>query len=307
MVLLTGATGFLGSALLPRLAEREEVLAMHPPERDPRPLDGVRWIAQDLTAPLSPELPERIDAVIHLAQSRRHREFPEGAVDVHEVNAAATVRLLDYCWRAGGTTFTYASTGGVYAPGPEPVRESDVPQPINFYATSKLAGERAVERFRAILRGHCLRFFFIYGPGQRNMFIPGLISRIGEGREVTLAGADGIHMNPVYVQDAADAVLATLDLEESGTFNVAGPEVVSVRRIAERIGGLLDRAPRFAVGDPQPDLVACAELRDAILGAARVGVEEGLRRAVEAPAPRVVEAAVPRVAEAPQPRAVEAG
>jgi len=280
MILLTGATGFLGSTVLARLAEREEVVAMHRPGQDPPPVSGVRWIAQDLTAPLTAKLPDRIDAVVHLAQSRRYREFPEGAVDVHEVNAAATVRLLDYCRRAGATTFAYASSGGVYAPGPEAVRESDVPQPINFYTTSKLAGERAVEQFRGLLRGHVLRFFFIYGPGQRNMFVPGLISRIRERREVTLAGEEGIRMNPVYIEDAADAVLAVLDQRESATFNVAGPEVVSVRQIAERIGALLDEVPGFVVGEAQPDLVASTELRDAVIGAPRVTVGDGLRLTV---------------------------
>ncbi len=298
MVLLTGATGFLGSALLSLLAARDEVLAMHCPGHDPQPVDGARWIAQDLTAPLSPELPDRIDAVVHLAQSRRHREFPDGAVDIHEVNAAATVRLLDYCRRAGATTFTYASTGAVYVPGLEPLRESDVPRPGNFYATSKLAGERAVEQFRRVLCGHCLRFFFIHGPGQRNMFVPGLIARVREGREVALAGPDGVHMNPVYVQDAADAVLATLDLEEPSTLNVAGPEVISVREIAERIGRLVDRSPSFAIGDPGPDLVASTELRDALIGAPRVGFQDGLRRTVEASLSSAVEVGPPRVVDA---------
>ncbi len=282
MVLLTGSTGLVGSALLPRLAARGEVLAMHSPERDPRPVEGVRWIEQDLTQPLSPELPDRVDAVIHLAQSRRHREFPEGAIDMHEVNAAATVRLLDYCHRAGGTTFTFASTGGVYAPGQAPVRETDRLAPGNFYATSKLAGEQAVEQYRGLLRGHCLRPFFIYGPGQRNMFMPGLIVRVREEQEVALAGPEGIHVNPIYVEDAAAAVLATLDFDESVTVNVAGPEIVSVREIAEQIGRLVDREPKFAVGDPQPDIIAGNERRDALVGAPRVSFEEGLRRTVEA-------------------------
>lgn len=280
--LLTGGTGFLGMALLPQLAEHGEVVAMHRPGTSPAAIDGVRWIAQDLAAPLSDELPESIDAVIHLAQSRRYREFPEGAVDVHEVNAAATVRLLDYCRRTGGSTFTYASSGAVYAAGPAPVTEGDVPQPGNFYAVSKLAGEQAVEQFGSLLRAHTLRFFFIYGPGQENMFIPGLIGRVRSGDAVTLAGEDGIHVNPVYVDDAAAAVMATLDLTASRTLNVAGPTVVSVRQIAELAGRELQKEPSFALGDRQPDLVASTEHQVAALGAPAVTFEEGLRRTVEA-------------------------
>ncbi len=279
--LLTGATGFLGGALLPRLAERGEVVALHRPDASPAPMKGVRWIAQDLAAPLSNELPQTIDAVIHLAQSRLYREFPDAAVDVHEVNAAATVRLLDYCRRAGGTTFTYASSGAVYRPGSAPVSEDDEPHPGNFYAVSKLAGEQAVEQFRPVLRAHSLRFFFIYGPGQRNMFIPGLVQRVGTGEDVTLAGPDGIRVNPVFVDDAATAVLRTLELDDSHVVNVAGPDVVSVREIAELVGAILDRAPSFATAAAQADLVASIERQSAVLGAPRVSFEEGLRETVQ--------------------------
>lgn len=281
-VLVTGGSGFLGSVVLRQLGEGAEVVALHRPGAAHESIDGVRWVAQDLAAPLSSELPDRIDAVIHLAQSRRYREFPEGAVDVHEVNTAATVRLLDYCREAGGISFTYASSGAVYAAGPEPVRESDEPRPGNFYGVSKLAGELAVEQFRGVLKVHSLRFFFIYGPRQSNMFIPGLLGRVRGGQEVTLAGTDGIHVNPVYVEDAAAAVICTLELKDSHTLNVAGPVVVSVREIAEMGGRLLGRSPSFVSGDAQADLVASIERQSAALGAPRVGFEEGLRRTVEA-------------------------
>jgi UDP-glucose 4-epimerase len=280
--LLTGGSGFLGTAVLSRLAARGEVIALHRPGSQPAALDGVRWVAQDLAGPLSDELPDGIDGVIHLAQSRRYREFPDGAVDVYEVNTGATVRLLDYCRRAGGSTFTYASSGAVYASGPDPVAESDQPRPGNLYGASKLAGEQAVENFSGLLNGHSLRFFFIYGPGQSNMFIPGLLSRVRDGQDVTLAGVDGIRVNPVYVDDAADAVIATVDLPDSHMLNVAGPDVVSVRQIAELGGRLLAREPNFAQGEEQADLVASIEAQSAVLGEPTVGFEEGLRRTVEA-------------------------
>ncbi|MGD1050004.1 MAG: NAD(P)-dependent oxidoreductase [Solirubrobacteraceae bacterium] len=281
-VVVTGGTGFLGSAVVALLGSRGEVVALHRPGSAPEAVAGVRWVAQDLAAPLSAELPERVDAVVHLAQSRRYREFPDGAIDVYAVNSAMTVALLDYARRAGAATFTYASSGAIYASGPEPVHEDDTPRPANFYAVSKLAGELATEQFRSELRAHVLRFFFIYGPGQRNMFIPGVLGRIRDSQEVTLAGADGIHVNPVYVEDAAAAVAATLELADSATLNVAGPDVVSLREIAELGGRALGRAPSFAAADPQPDLVASIERMSAAVGAPKVGVEEGLRRTVEA-------------------------
>jgi UDP-glucose 4-epimerase len=280
-VLVTGGGGFLASALLPRLATRNDVFAVHRPDVEPSPIAGVRWLGLDLALPLAPSLPPAIDAVIHLAQSHRYREFPEGAVDMYEINAAATVRLLDYCRRAGGRAFIYASSGSIYAPGPDPVREDDQPAPPNFYAATKLAGEQAVEQFRGVLRAHVLRPFFIYGPKQRMMMMPGLLSRVREQHDVTLAGPDGIRINPIFVDDAADAVMAMLDVDQSQTLNLAGPDVVSIRQIAEIAGRLLDRTPSFAVGESQQDLIASIERQSETAGAPRVGFEEGLRRTVE--------------------------
>jgi nucleoside-diphosphate-sugar epimerase len=66
------------------------------------------------------------------------------------------------------------------------------------------------------------------------------------------------------------------------TLNVAGPDVVSLREIAELGGRALGCAPRFATADPQPDLVASIERMSTALGAPTVGMEQGLQRTVEA-------------------------
>ena len=281
-VLVTGGTGFTGRALLAALAERGDTV--HALVRPGGQLDveGVEAVEQDLTAVLGAGLPDSVDGVVHLAQSRRYREFPEGAADVFEVNANATVRLLDWARNAGARSFVYASSGAIYAPGPEPVREDDPPAPGNFYAVSKLAGELACEQFRGQLATHVLRFFFIYGPGQSDMFIPGILGRIGAGQEVSLAGEDGIRVNPVYVDDAVRAVIGALESPEALTLNVAGPDVVSLRELSELAGAALGREPRYTVGDPRPNVLASIDaLRAAGLGP-RVSFADGLRRTGDA-------------------------
>jgi len=65
-ILLTGGTGFLGAALLEPLAERDEVVAVYRPGTQPPSVDRVRWVEQDLAAPLTTDLPERVDAIVHL-------------------------------------------------------------------------------------------------------------------------------------------------------------------------------------------------------------------------------------------------
>lgn len=281
-VLVTGGTGLLGQAVLPLLTRRGDVAALHRPGTEPQAVNGVRWIEQDLASPLSATLPDRIEAVLHLAQSPRYREFPDGAVDVIAVNTMATTRLLDYCRSAGGETFVYASSGAVTGAGPAPMTE-DAPQASgNLYTVSKAAGEQVVAQFRSILRAHALRYFFIYGPGQRGMMMPGIIERVAAGQAVTLAGDDGIRLNPVYVDDAAHATVAALDLEKSATINVAGPETVTIRRIAELAGRELGVEPRFENGPGQADFVASIERMSDLLLAPATTPSQGLERMVAA-------------------------
>jgi UDP-glucose 4-epimerase len=281
-LLLTGATGFLGQALLPVLAQRDDVVALYRPGARPPAPERVRWVAQDLTAPLTDELPEHIDAVLHLAQSRRYREFPDGAIDVIGINTMATTRLLDYCHRAGGKTFVFASTGAVSGAGAKPIHEDDRPAPPNLYAISKHAGEQIVEQYRSVLAAHSLRYFFIYGPGQQGMMMPGIIGRVERGQDVQLAGQDGISINPVYVDDAARATAAALDLDDSATINIAGPQILTIRQIAELIGSELGKAPAFANVAEQPDFVASIERMGQLLAAPRTSPGEGLPRTVAA-------------------------
>jgi len=284
-VLVTGGTGLLGRAVLERLAGSARLVALHRPGGDPPALDRVEWVAQDLAAPLRDDLPARVDAVLHLAQSRRHRDFPDGAVDTFEVNAAATVRLLDWCRRAGGRRFVHASSGAVYAPGPTPLREDQPPAPPSFYGETKLAAERAVRAFGDCFDVAILRFFFVHGPLQDpGAFIPGLAARVRDGEPIQLRGPEGMRCNPIAVEDAAAAVEAAWRVEQpAGVVNVAGTEAVTLRALGERIGALLGVEPRFAEQPAGEDLVADVTHMHARLGRPRVGLDEALARTLSRP------------------------
>jgi nucleoside-diphosphate-sugar epimerase len=210
----------------------------------------------DLARPLDrTRLPEKIDAVVYLAQSSRFREFPETAEDVFQVNTAQVLSLLDYARRAGATNFVYASTGGVYAPSTEPLTEtSPLAEPMGFYPASKRAAEVLAEAFAPYMHVALLRYFFIYGAGQkREMLIPRLVDSVREGRLVALQGEDGLRINPVHASDAARATAAALRLEESATVNIAGPETLSLRQMCGIIGEETGRSPSF---DVQPAAAA---------------------------------------------------
>src|SRR5262245_66645035 len=112
-VVVTGAAGFIGSALLRRLAGHEVIAVIRPGCT----VAGAECIPLDLSQPLDVALlPSRIDVVIHLAQSSRARIFPQGAADAFAVHVASTAALLDWATRAGASRFCLVSTGSVYEP-----------------------------------------------------------------------------------------------------------------------------------------------------------------------------------------------
>lgn len=285
-ILITGAGGLLGSYLVPLLAETGEVFAT---SRTPLDSGDAHYVPLDLSREIDPSaLPEKIDAVIYLAQSSRFREFPETAEDIFGVNVARPIALLDYARRAGARNFVYASTGGVYGSADGPLTEQSPAPPrgqsLGFYPASKRAAEILAESWSPFMNVAMLRYFFIYGAGQKHdMLVPRLVDSVREGRAVTLQGGDGLRINPVHASDAARATAAAARLDRSATVNVAGPEVLSLRDICAVIGGRIGREPVFEVQpDRRPgDLIADISTMRTILHDPEVRFAEGVEDLIE--------------------------
>jgi len=229
-------------------------------------------------------LPQQADTVVHLAQSAHYREFPDRAGEVFQVNTASTAALLDYARRAGAGRFVLASSGGVYGAGGKPFTEQDQMRPaqeLGFYLGTKYCSEVLAESYAGLFDVVVVRFFFVYGPGQRDSaLIPRLVQSIAQGRPVTLHGHDGLRLNPIHAEDAAQALRACLDLPGGAKINIGGPEVLSLRSIAELIGQRLGRAPVFETlpHNAAADIVGDIGVMTCLLGPPRLAFAQGLDR-----------------------------
>ena len=261
-ILLTGSLGLLGSSVSRLLLSKN--FCVHGITSDPsfKSTEKMKIYCVDFASNWSEEiLPKKIDAIIHLAQTRNFRNFPNSAIETFKVNIESTARLLDYAKRIRVKKFIYASSGGVYGAAIRPLTESDSivpPGELGYYLGSKACGEILVQSYSSLFQFIVLRPFFIYGPGQdRNMLIPRLMDSISSCKSITLQGENGIHINPIHVEDAGAAVVACLPLEKSGIFNLAGPNVLSIREICEGMGHYLNVKPTFAQQPGVPsDLIA---------------------------------------------------
>jgi len=281
-VVVTGGNGLVGHEVIHQLAEQgDEVICLgrKPPETFN---ETVRFVEADLGQALEcSSLPDRVDAVIHLAQSARFNEFPAGARDMFAVNIAAPISLLDWARQAGVRSFVHASSGGLYGNGAEPFKETaplQIPKRLAFYLSTKHAIEQLAAAYGEHFSVVALRYFFVYGDRQRRtMLMPRLVTNVREGNVITLQGADGMRINPVHVRDAAAAAIAAAKKEVAGVINVAGPDVVSLRQIAETIGEHIGRSPVFQSIEGAPGhLIADTEQMRQRLCIQTVSVSAGL-------------------------------
>ncbi|MGD9615079.1 MAG: NAD-dependent epimerase/dehydratase family protein [Alphaproteobacteria bacterium] len=251
-ILLTGATGFLGQALL----------AAAPPEfafvtlgRRPAPvarLDLVH-IEADMGVPASLQsalesgrIAPPLDIVMHLAVSRFHRGFPDTALDMFNVNVASTATLLDFARRAGVRQFILGSTGTVYHPFENPIcREDDALDPQSYFAFSKLAAERFALTYSPAHFGVFVpRFFTPYGPGQQDRLVSGLIDNVTAGRPVRLPPqGNGLSTAPLYLDDAVRVLLEAVAAGWQGVVNIAGPQVLTLAEMVHIVGRVVEREP----------------------------------------------------------------
>jgi nucleoside-diphosphate-sugar epimerase len=216
------------------------------------------------------ELPTNIDVIYHLAQSDKFRDFPTGAIDVFQVNINSTAKLLDYAKGNNVQSFIYASSGGIYGNGNEPFVENTPIAPfgeLGYYLGSKACGEILVQSYANIFQVNIVRPFFLYGPTQkRDMLIPRLFDNIANGDLIQLGGKDGIKINPLHVKDAVKVLIALLSGSDSQTYNMAGPDVLSIREICEIFSNYIGKMPNFQQLDKSAkDLIADISLISNIL------------------------------------------
>jgi nucleoside-diphosphate-sugar epimerase len=168
-LLVTGATGKVGSRLAKRLAARgDQVRALVRDRARAAEIvgDGIELIQGDLLEPRSLAAAVRdVDAVVHCAA------FFRGATaeQAHAVNHLGTQHLAHAARTAGVKRFLFTSTGLVYGPnGGRLARESDDCAPIAAYPVSKLAAERFLFSVDG-LDVRVLRLPFVYGDGDAHI------------------------------------------------------------------------------------------------------------------------------------------
>src|SRR5258708_7434956 len=172
-LLVTGATGHVGSAIVRQAADAGmSVVAVHRGARDPATTPRVTWVRCELTdAGAVRALTEEhgVGACIHAAAVSNEAYAKPAPLAAIASNVGATANLLEAARTAGWRRFVLVSTGSVFqrvTDTTRPILEDQPPAPANVYGTTKLGAELMTQMDRTVygLSASTGRISWVYGP-----------------------------------------------------------------------------------------------------------------------------------------------
>lgn len=295
-VLVTGVAGFVGShvadALLARGGEVVGVDDLSTGSRDNVPAPVELRVVDIADGPALGRAidGERFDAVVHLAAKTKVVQSMEQPELYRRVIVDGTRNVVDAALACGARDVVNISTGGaVYGETPDCATEEsplDAPSP---YGRLKAEAERIVERDG--LRSVTLRLANVYGPRQRTDLEGGVIAiflgRWRSRQPITIFGDGSAERDYVHVADVCDAVLAALDAQVTGVYNIGTGVPTSVNALVDLFTELLGVPAGVDRVDPRPAEIqrSCVNVSKAArdgLWRPRISLKEGLERTIRA-------------------------
>lgn len=262
-VLVTGASGFIGSHLATRLlADGEEVHVLLRESSNFRRLPGLhsarRWIGDirepsSIVACLEEVQPERIFHCAGTSRARKASDW-EAVHEAQKVNVDGLLNLLEAIMQTDIPLRSLVRLGGAeeYGVGPAPFAESQREAPRSAYSASQVAGTHLLQALQPgfSFAAVTVRPTLIYGPAQSTDFlIPAVIEALLDGRPFPMSsGAQTRDL--LHVQDLVTAMVIASNSERvrGEVFNIGTGVAPSIRTVARTIGRMMGRTDLIRFG-----------------------------------------------------------
>ena len=301
-VLVTGGAGFIGSHLVRRLlSDKHEVFVIDNLSTGRR--ENIRSIFYDITffeadirnmdSVMHICKVNKFDYIFHLAALPSVARSLKDPIETNSVNVAGTLNVLGAAKETGVKRVIYSSSSSVYGNSKKlPKRETMFPNPISFYALSKLAGEKYCQMFTNSygLETVSLRYFNVFGERQDpdseySAAIPIFIKAVLQNKSPIIYGDGEQQRDFTYVGNVADANVLAMRAELSwqNVFNISFGKKTSVNKVFESICRELGKnikpehsEPRL--GDIKNSLADISAAREYLRYKPKIAFREGLRR-----------------------------
>lgn len=294
MILVTGGAGFIGSHVVDRLVEMDEVIVLDNLSSGKKEFvnEKAELHVIDLAEDSISEFLRGVDEVWHLAANPDVRIGAERPDEIYRNNVLATYRLLEAMRKANVKRIIFTSTSTVYGEAKHiPTPEEYPTHPISLYGASKLACEALIESYCHTFdfQAYIYRFANVIGKRSTHGVIYDFIKKLRENpEELEILGNGEQNKSYVYIDDCVSAMFAGLKAgERVNIFNIGSEDQIKVKRIAEIVSEEMGLNPRFRFtggergwkGDVPVMLLSIEKLKN--LGwKPRFGSEEAVRKAV---------------------------
>ena len=289
-MLVTGGTGFTGTALVRRLLSdghsvvvldyKEGLAASELKRRGAEVILGSVTDRDVVTRAM-----RGVDFVHHLAAAFRELNVPER--HYYEVNVEGTRNVLTAAARAGVQKVVYCSTCGVHGNIDHPPAAEDSPiKPADYYQQTKYEAEPFVREWnRRGLRTTILRPAAIYGPGDPERFFM-IFRRVARG-VFPMFGDGKTPYHPLYIDNLVDAFIAAmpLDVGNGEAYLIADENYVEIEKLVKAVAAALG----VDVSIPHYPLLPSGRCRPRL----RDALQAIRRDAADLPAPRRLVSAEP--------------
>lgn len=296
-LLVTGATGFIGSHLCERLlVDNYEVwgisrLTETGNVTDIQNRQNFHLLKCDITD--SDEIWDifrrnKFDAIFHVA-ARLSAQPADDPFPYFETNVKGTLNVLRAAHLGNVRNVVYSSSMNVYGmPKYLPVDESHPTEPVNLYGLTKLMGEMFCQLYTRIygFKVIILRYSGVFGSRKGWGAISNFIDRALKNESPVIFSDGSDVWDTVYVKDVVAAnilALANLDRLEFGIFNIGIGKGINVTDVANKILDLTGSTakPRFGSAPSLPTFIYDISKAENMLGFTPTSFDEGLQEYVE--------------------------
>lgn len=251
-ILITGASGFIGSNITKRLVQNHEVIAIG--SRSENKVQGVKLFVSTHLQGIDWDRIPHVDAVIH--QAANNDTLCQDEQEIMRSNVGDTKLLLEKMYEKGCKRFICASSTAVYGNEAAPYKEESTKcSPLNLYGKSKVAMEQMGQKFskETGVIFIALRYCNVYGPGEshkghRASMIYQLIKQMAAKQSPKLFKHGEQKRDWIYVNDIVKANLCALEYPRSNIFNCGTGQACSFKQLVNWINDELGEPwPQFRI------------------------------------------------------------
>ena len=259
-ILVTGASGLLGSRVVPLLSRNLPDARIVAVSRNKdyvshdRHVEAIHGDLRDKE--VWSRLPDTITHVIHLAAVISWRAEQKLQASIVTDNVLPIANLIEYTqhWPSLQQV-VYSSSISVYGQSSEWLNESSPAQPVNLYGAAKLCGEDLLACFQAKgVRTVSLRFSSLYARGQyEGTVLPIMVNRARQRQDLLIFGDGTRTQDFLHCEDAANAILLALQQNANGIYNIGTGTPITMTQLAETVSRVFANGENKIVYQPPRD------------------------------------------------------